>query len=201
MNEFDGFLVGGLVGVDFCNTFDHLHTPPTYDFLPDQKKMILWAQAARILPSDYQDPVPSNDLSLAKIKETRSLIFRLLYPFVHSSRPAQEDLDLFSARLQQVSTRMRITLQGNGYSFVCDADDPLERIECAVIRSIADFLLSQQTGWLKECGVCGWLFYDTSRNHSRRWCTMRICGNRAKAHRHYQRVQQQSTTRALTQTH
>jgi predicted RNA-binding Zn ribbon-like protein len=31
-------------------------------------------------------------------------------------------------------------------------------------------------------------FYDTTRNGTRRWCSMAICGNRAKAHRHYDRV-------------
>ncbi|HEV2391667.1 MAG TPA: CGNR zinc finger domain-containing protein [Verrucomicrobiae bacterium] len=32
--------------------------------------------------------------------------------------------------------------------------------------------------------TCGWLFVDSSKNHSRRWCDMRDCGNRAKARRH-----------------
>jgi len=31
---------------------------------------------------------------------------------------------------------------------------------------------------------CGWLFIDSSKNHSRRWCDMRDCGNRAKIRRH-----------------
>ncbi|HET8727128.1 MAG TPA: CGNR zinc finger domain-containing protein, partial [Alphaproteobacteria bacterium] len=35
---------------------------------------------------------------------------------------------------------------------------------------------------------CGWLFLDTSKNAKRRWCDMRYCGNRAKAHRHYERA-------------
>jgi predicted RNA-binding Zn ribbon-like protein len=35
---------------------------------------------------------------------------------------------------------------------------------------------------------CGYLFIDTSRNHSRRWCSMEACGNRAKAQRHYQKT-------------
>jgi predicted RNA-binding Zn ribbon-like protein len=36
---------------------------------------------------------------------------------------------------------------------------------------------------------CSWLFLDTSRNRSRRWCSMEDCGNRAKARRHYERRQ------------
>jgi predicted RNA-binding Zn ribbon-like protein len=34
---------------------------------------------------------------------------------------------------------------------------------------------------------CGWLFLDTTRNHSRRWCSSRDCGNRDRARRHYTR--------------
>jgi predicted RNA-binding Zn ribbon-like protein len=36
---------------------------------------------------------------------------------------------------------------------------------------------------LKACPAddCHWAFYDFSRNHSRTWCDMRVCGNRAKA--------------------
>jgi predicted RNA-binding Zn ribbon-like protein len=35
---------------------------------------------------------------------------------------------------------------------------------------------------LKACphARCGWAFYDTSRNRSGQWCSMRICGNRSK---------------------
>ena len=36
--------------------------------------------------------------------------------------------------------------------------------------------------------ACVLWFYDTTRNGTRRWCFMAICGNRAKAHRHYDRV-------------
>lgn len=37
-------------------------------------------------------------------------------------------------------------------------------------------------GRLKPCGRdrCRWAFYDTSKNHSRRWCSMEVCGNREK---------------------
>jgi predicted RNA-binding Zn ribbon-like protein len=34
-----------------------------------------------------------------------------------------------------------------------------------------------------DCETCRWLFLDTSKNHSRRWCDMKVCGNRMKARR------------------
>jgi predicted RNA-binding Zn ribbon-like protein len=45
----------------------------------------------------------------------------------------------------------------------------------------------QDESWmrLKLCGsnACRWAFYDRSKNHSSRWCTMASCGNREKARR------------------
>jgi predicted RNA-binding Zn ribbon-like protein len=43
---------------------------------------------------------------------------------------------------------------------------------------------------LKACAndECQWAFYDRSRNHSRHWCSMAECGNRAKARVHYDRA-------------
>jgi predicted RNA-binding Zn ribbon-like protein len=38
---------------------------------------------------------------------------------------------------------------------------------------------------IRVCAACGWLFLDRSKNRSRRWCDMSVCGNRAKAKRHY----------------
>ncbi|WP_377288081.1 CGNR zinc finger domain-containing protein [Rhizobium sp. SG2393] len=44
---------------------------------------------------------------------------------------------------------------------------------------------------LKICPNCGWLFLDRSRNRSRAWCDMAVCGNRAKAKRHYRRQKEE----------
>ena len=45
---------------------------------------------------------------------------------------------------------------------------------------------------IKQCQgeKCGWLFFDTTKNKSRRWCEMEICGNRAKQKRHSARARE-----------
>jgi predicted RNA-binding Zn ribbon-like protein len=77
----------------------------------------------------------------------------------------------------------RIALAGS-------AEDPLEQIGVEAVRSAAELLVSGRPDPIRLCGECGWMFSDTSRNHLRRWCSMKICGNRAKARRHYQRERQ-----------
>ncbi|MGA8233869.1 MAG: CGNR zinc finger domain-containing protein [Candidatus Acidiferrales bacterium] len=60
----------------------------------------------------------------------------------------------------------------------------------AVIDAAANLLTSPEGLRIRECGekTCRLLFLDQSKNHSRRWCDMKVCGNRAKARRFYARL-------------
>lgn len=53
----------------------------------------------------------------------------------------------------------------------------------------AELLASRDLALVRECRshTCRWLFLDTSKNHSRRWCDMGTCGNRLKARRYYRK--------------
>ena len=53
----------------------------------------------------------------------------------------------------------------------------------------AKVAIEQRIDRVKICPAdnCRWAFYDTSRNRSRQWCSMKVCGNRAKARAHRQR--------------
>jgi predicted RNA-binding Zn ribbon-like protein len=70
-----------------------------------------------------------------------------------------------------------------------DTAPGLDRVSWWVARSAAELLTSPDLTFVRECASydCGWLFMDTTKNRSRRWCDMRVCGNRAKSRRHYER--------------
>lgn len=59
--------------------------------------------------------------------------------------------------------------------------------EAALAVSALSLLAGDDTRRLRVCANCRWLFVDRSRNSSRLWCDMAVCGNRRKASRHYQR--------------
>lgn len=77
------------------------------------------------------------------------------------------------------------------YSGALRAADPAERLpmplETAVSVSAISLLSGDRLKRLRLCQTCGWLFLDRSRNGSRRWCDMAVCGNRQKARRHHLR--------------
>lgn len=65
---------------------------------------------------------------------------------------------------------------------------------CAL--SATQFFQPQIQARVKVCPTCRWLFLDRSKNRSRRWCDMKVCGNRAKAHQHYHSQKQKAENAA-----
>jgi predicted RNA-binding Zn ribbon-like protein len=60
-------------------------------------------------------------------------------------------------------------------------------LDAATAHSVLRLIAMPDPERLKICRNCGWLFVDRSKNKSRAWCDMGVCGNRAKASRHYRR--------------
>lgn len=70
-------------------------------------------------------------------------------------------------------------------------DTPLA-LEAAVAVSALSLLQPAISRRIRICANCNWLFVDRSRNSSRMWCDMKVCGNRQKAKRHYNRHRRSS---------
>lgn len=66
-------------------------------------------------------------------------------------------------------------------------------IDLATARSALKLVASPDTERLKICPNCEWLFIDRSKNRSRTWCDMAVCGNRAKARLHYRKKRKGET--------
>ena len=98
-------------------------------------------------------------------------------------------------RLNDSAERVRLLVrfeEDGGSALAPEAggvDGALGAILAIVYRSMADETWSR----LKACRAddCQWAFYDKSKNRSAHWCSMAVCGNRAKArtyrHRHGKR--------------
>jgi len=65
--------------------------------------------------------------------------------------------------------------------------------EAAVASSLV-LSIQGKLGRVKLCGGddCRWAFYDSSRNGSRQWCSMEVCGNRQKARTYRSRREEQT---------
>jgi predicted RNA-binding Zn ribbon-like protein len=131
---------------------------------------------------------------LARAIDLREALYRIFSAQAHASQPAAADIDLLNQELSAALGQARLLAVPQGFTWGwAGAGDALEAPLWPVVRSAADLLTTP--AWLERVGQCadergcGWLFLDTSKNHSRRWCDIRDCGNRAKQRRHYQRQQ------------
>lgn len=91
--------------------------------------------------------------------------------------------------------RQRV-LEGNDHRLLAELLGALARtllgaeersLDTATAHSVLRLIAMPDPERMKICGNCGWLFIDRSKNKSRAWCDMAVCGNRAKASRHYRR--------------
>lgn len=74
-----------------------------------------------------------------------------------------------------------------------EADGPrlaADTVTGTIAAAVAQLTIERRWERIKICPAddCRWAFYDASRNHSRQWCSMRVCGNRAKVRRHRDRI-------------
>lgn len=180
--------------LDLINTVSWRRGANRRDDLTTAADLISWAEKAGLLPpGDARlwdaDPAAGRRI-LEQTVTVRELLFRLFSAVAAGNPPAAQDLEDFNDRLGQSLARIRLVQRANGYAWAFHpGQKPLERILDPVLRSAADLLVSPDLQRLKICAdhSCGWLFFDMSRNRSRRWCDMRDCGNRAKARRYYRR--------------
>jgi predicted RNA-binding Zn ribbon-like protein len=113
----------------------------------------------------------------------------------HSSgEPIQKaDLELLNAVVSQAMAHLRLTPLGGEVCWSWTDDmNGVDMILWPVARAAAELLTSSEASKVRACEDdrgCGYLFIDQTKNHSRRWCSMDSCGNRAKARRHYSRIQ------------
>jgi predicted RNA-binding Zn ribbon-like protein len=70
-----------------------------------------------------------------------------------------------------------------------------EHLLVPIAESVAWLLCTGDWKLVRICNnpECGLFFYDTTKNHSRRWCSMLVCGNRSKVHAYLRRKDQSET--------
>jgi predicted RNA-binding Zn ribbon-like protein len=191
------FLAGNLC-LDYANTADWHEAEQPVEMLTSYGDLLTWGRQAGILDSgaaglllraaEYQPEaaVAAYERSIA-LRETIFRIFRLM---ARHETPSASDLALLNHELVRASRHRQVVTTSDGYDWGwADQDAALDFVLWHVAQSAAELLVEGERERIRQCAgdPCGWLFYDTSRNRSRRWCNMEGCGNRAKARRYYER--------------
>jgi predicted RNA-binding Zn ribbon-like protein len=192
-------LTGGILCLDFANT--SRWQPPARDEVPNYDRLVAWALAAGSLTpavagrvrqeAEHRPRVAARVLERAL--SLRRAIYATFSAVAAGRKPQGEDVEAIGAAAAKAGTKFRIRPHGERYvweAVTSDEEIDLDRPLWEIARSAARLLTSEELPAVRECALesCNWLFLDRSRNGKRRWCDMRICGNRSKARRHYARV-------------
>jgi predicted RNA-binding Zn ribbon-like protein len=99
-------------------------------------------------------------------------------------------LDAINEQLQSRVTRAKLKRGKSGFveRLETELTEPRQLI-VPLAQSAADLLCNGELSLVKRCAnpSCSLFFYDTSKNHTRRWCSMDTCGSRMKMAAYYQR--------------
>jgi predicted RNA-binding Zn ribbon-like protein len=193
--------VGGEPCLDFTNTVggdrrttptEHLHRYADLVAWARQGQLLTPAQGRALLLRAQREPDAAAGALRAAV-ELREALFDTFFALAEDERPAPQHLEVLNQALAEALPHRRVVQSGRRFSLGWDGSDDLRRMLWPVALSAAELLARHHPAPVKLCGLweasgCSWLFLDESRNGSRRWCSMKDCGNRAKARRHYHRV-------------
>lgn len=197
-NEWE--LDAGNLVLDFANTAEFHASDQPDEKLNSYADLVSWAETAgiishragRALLSTSKENPKIAGKSLQNALELREIIYRIFSALAGGKPPDQRDLVEFNNFLSRSLKHARILEDEETYTWGWDnMGDSLESLLWPLARETANLLTSPDIKRVGECADdrgCGYLYIDTSRNHSRRWCSMESCGNRAKAQRHYQKL-------------
>ena len=201
-------MVGGRLCLDFANTVHCYRAVEIRDEIKSYADLVSWSrqagviterEARRLLRRAAEHPVKAK-AALERGRALRKAIFNLFAGIAKERAPDRDDLKILNTALAEAMVRARVvaTAEGFAWGWAEDDEDALEQMLWPIARSAADLLTSDELTRTRECGgdVCTWLFMDTSKNRSRRWCDMKGCGNRAKSGRHYERKRASVPTNA-----
>lgn len=188
-NADEFILVGNSLAVDFVNT-QRIEDGATKELLTSGGDIFRWARAAGLAISKamiraaFSEPLSQDALRL------RAAIRRLFEALLDGEEPPAGDIAVLNEFLLRPKGGAGLVYQGGKFVSVrapiMTVTDILDRVAddaCAI-------LTSEDASRLRRCASdrCILLFVDRSRTGGRRWCSMAICGNRAKAATHYRRA-------------
>ena len=197
--------VGERPCVDFVNT-SIVDGGTAIDLLPGFDALVDWCeQAAVVSPAEARDVRRRwSGSAEAASAHARALAFRaalrgMLERLAAGRSVPQTALDAINDALGLDVGQREVVRTRDGYETRQRRSlDTPDQLLGPIAASAARLLSGDDLSLVKACQnpQCVLLFYDTTKNHARRWCSMAACGNRAKVAAHYQRARRPAPGKA-----
>ncbi len=196
------FMIGNNLSLDFINT-EYAENGEPKDALSSYEDLLAWAVAANLLEAKQRTTLlrESADLKAAGEVFSKALKFRselraMVEGLERGEKVNRQTLSAINELLSFQIGFTELVPTGDGFRkrFRTNFREPTGLLT-PIAEAAADLLCYGNPVYLKKCENpdCVLHFYDTSKNHKRRWCSMNACGNRAKAAAFYQRQRKKTS--------
>ncbi|MBX7221969.1 MAG: CGNR zinc finger domain-containing protein [Blastocatellia bacterium] len=194
--------VGNYKCLDFINTEVLVRGKPM-DLLNSFEDLVVWMVVAGILNEAEAGQVRTNWTNFSEVEnlliQAKALRTRLREAVkdIIQEKEVPEPLvtEINSLLARQTGYAELVRTRGGGFEKRTHASlsEPIQML-VPLAESFADLLCYGDLTLVRKCenSACVLHFYDTTKNHTRRWCSMEVCGNRAKAAAHYLRKRTQT---------
>ncbi|GHO97670.1 hypothetical protein KSF_077180 [Reticulibacter mediterranei] len=210
-------LIGERLCLDFANTVEprggiSTHHTSLRDYLTSYTDLIAWGYHAHLLTEErslhlLREVEQRPDDALAQWKRAialRETIYRVFWLMANHEQPSQADLDALRQEYLAAVNHSWLVKQGDRFVWQWEEDDrALDQLLWPIAQSVTTLLTGEDLERIKVCpGVpgdpvlCAWLFFDTSKNRNRQWCSMADCGSVVKARRLTERRRAARASRA-----
>ena len=183
--------------LDFVNTIDNWFSP-SYDYITNYEALLFWServfivtknQSSLLLAKGQKDAHAAN--KIVRLGARHRLLLHDLFASVASgSAPSSELLDRLHVFHAKAIANSKLIAHGSNFALSWDHSDHLAVPLFVIAHTAYDLLATGTLDRIKVCPTCGSLFYDTSKNAKRRWCSMDTCGVQDKMRRYHMRARQ-----------
>jgi predicted RNA-binding Zn ribbon-like protein len=196
-------LAGGSLAPEFANTLDWRGRETPVETMTEFRHLlrlglgtaVLTAAEARSLLTWSERHPSLAQRALERALEVREDIAVLLTALARGAAPDARAVGRLEATCRRAWSARRLVPSATGARWEwAGALDP-DRVAAAAALDAERLLVDSDRPPIRICegDGCGWFFLDVSRNRRRRWCSMKSCGNRAKARRFYHRSRSSRT--------
>lgn len=194
-------LIADNVALDFVNTVDNRNTNPK-ELIESYNDLLRFAEDSGVLQHGLVDNLIERSYVAAdraqnvliRAREMREAMHQVFRAILEKKPVPPAALARVNADAQSAAARMSVVPGKSGFEWRYDDFGSFDVVMWPIVRAAVDLLASDQLQYVRSCSAktCDWLFLDTSKNHHRRWCDMKVCGNRAKVRRFYARQKKDS---------
>jgi predicted RNA-binding Zn ribbon-like protein len=185
-------LVAGNAALDLVNTLDwRFRANGPEELLESYDDLVGFAGQAELLTAKRARQLKGEDSvaahrALEQARDLREALADLIYSGLDGRDASSASMRTMEKFLQSARAQAKLVREGTRLRWDwAGAETKPEFPVWLLTRAASRLMLSENVERVRACDnpECRWLFLDTSKNHTRRWCDMKICGNRMKARR------------------